>query len=541
MSKIYDGYGNPYTPSRRPETREIAITRIQDRYSTYPSSGLTPERLASIFKQADIGYIQQQAELFEEMEEKDTHLFSVLQTRKQAVTGCSLEVVAASDSAPDKKIAEFVKEAIGWIDNWDDALLDLLDAIGKGFAAPEIMWEIAEGKAWVRELKWRHQKQFTFWDTKINLQYPRLLTDQAPTEGIALPPHKFLIHRYRARSGNTSRAGLLRTCAWMYLFKNYDIKDWIVFAEIYGMPLRVGRYDPGTSKEDREVLIQAVQSLSTDAAAVISKSTEIEFVETAKGSQGNNIYDLLAAFCNKELSKAVLGQTASTEGTPGKLGNETAQDNVRQDLKEADAKALAKTLKMQLVRPLVGFNFGWDTALPDLKLIFEEAEDLQATATTYKTLVEAGFDGIPKSHIHEKFGIPLPKEGEETLQPPATQPSYPFNPSIPQSSNGEQRRIQGLKDQRGRLQYSFKVNNGRPRKDPLDPYIERALEAGAGPMEDLIQPVRDLILNADSFEEIRNGLSSIYPDMDPEEMANLMQRVFALAYLLGSSEVKNGR
>jgi len=37
----------------------------------------------------------------------------------------------------------------------------------------------------------------------------------------------------------------MRVCAWMYLFKNYAVKDWIGFPEVYGMPLRVGKYEPG--------------------------------------------------------------------------------------------------------------------------------------------------------------------------------------------------------------------------------------------------------------------------------------------------------
>ncbi len=49
--------------------------------SSYPSQGLTPERLAAIFREADAGDVRRQAELFEEMEEKDAHLGSVLQTR----------------------------------------------------------------------------------------------------------------------------------------------------------------------------------------------------------------------------------------------------------------------------------------------------------------------------------------------------------------------------------------------------------------------------------------------------------------------------
>ena len=70
------------TQTPRPETREVAVSQVTDKYSEYPSDGLTPVRLAEIFKEADAGDVLRQAELFEEMEEKDPHLFSQLQTRK---------------------------------------------------------------------------------------------------------------------------------------------------------------------------------------------------------------------------------------------------------------------------------------------------------------------------------------------------------------------------------------------------------------------------------------------------------------------------
>ena len=39
----------------------------------------------------------------------------------------------------------------------------------------------------------------------------------------------------------------------MYLFKNYDLKDWVSFAEVYGLPLRLGKYAPGASEADKEI------------------------------------------------------------------------------------------------------------------------------------------------------------------------------------------------------------------------------------------------------------------------------------------------
>ena len=62
----------------------VAIRDVNDKFSSYPSDGLTPVKLARIFKEADAGDPFRQMELFEEMESKDTHLFSQLQTRKLA-------------------------------------------------------------------------------------------------------------------------------------------------------------------------------------------------------------------------------------------------------------------------------------------------------------------------------------------------------------------------------------------------------------------------------------------------------------------------
>lgn len=68
------------TGIEKPVRGMLAVGDVNDKYSTYPSNGLTPRRLARIFRAADGGDVFEQMELFEEMEEKDTHLFSQLQT-----------------------------------------------------------------------------------------------------------------------------------------------------------------------------------------------------------------------------------------------------------------------------------------------------------------------------------------------------------------------------------------------------------------------------------------------------------------------------
>ena len=257
---------------RRPAAVRIAAGDVNDKYSEYPSSGLTPRRLARIFREADEGNVRAQMELFEEMEEKDTHLFSQMQTRKLAVTGLDWEVQPFSEDEVDKEIAEFVDCQLKGIEDFDEVLTDMLDAIGKGISIMEICWTVKDGMDVIGGIEYVHPKKLTWDSVTDELQ---VCTKEFPS-GTALPKNKFVIHKYKAKSGHPSRAGVLRVVSWMYLFKNYDIKDWVAFCEVFGMPLRLGKYDTSASEDDKRQLMEALIRLGTDAAGIGPRSTKNE-------------------------------------------------------------------------------------------------------------------------------------------------------------------------------------------------------------------------------------------------------------------------
>ena len=120
----------------------------------------------------------------------------------------------------------------------------------------------------------------------------------------------------------------------------------------------------------------------------------------------------MADFCNREMSKAVLGQTLTTDttGSTGTYGAASVHAQVRRDLVEADAQALAATLREQLLRPLVGFNFGWDKPVPWFRFRFEEEEDLKTLSEVYRNLAAMGVP-LDMEHVAERFGIPLARAG----------------------------------------------------------------------------------------------------------------------------------
>lgn len=398
------------TKRKKPVLVEHAVIPVYSKYSGYPSNGLTPARLANILKEADSGNLLRQAELFEEMEEKDPHLFSQLQTRKNAVTGLDFEIIEFSEEERDKQIAEFIREELNGLGKIEELFLELLDAVGKGIAIMEILWKLENGSVRIAEIKPKHQKNF-FWDGKDIL---KVRTKESPN-GAELPENKFIIHEYKAKSGHISRGGVLRVVAWMYLFKNYTLKDWISFCEIYGMPLRLGKYSQSASEDDKNALMQALIQIGTDAAGMVPDGTEIEFVEASKTSSAD-VYEKLARYCDEQISKAILGQTLTSD-SGGSHAQSKTHNEVRHDLTAADCKALAATIRQDLIRPLVLFNFGEERRIPYLKFDFEEADDLKETVDIYRTLIcEIGLP-VSREHLYKKFSIPKPEAGEAIVSP----------------------------------------------------------------------------------------------------------------------------
>lgn len=163
MSVLVDQFGRPFPPAKRPETRELGVVSIRDRWSSYPSAGLTPPRLAAIFQAADVGDVYRQAELFEEMEEKDGHLLSVMQTRRLAVLGLEWQVEAASDAPEDAKIADFCREHLEDLE-LDALMTHLLGAVGHGYGAAEILWQ-SGAQALIKGFQLIHPKNLTFVDS----------------------------------------------------------------------------------------------------------------------------------------------------------------------------------------------------------------------------------------------------------------------------------------------------------------------------------------------------------------------------------------
>jgi phage gp29-like protein len=427
MAQILDQYGKPFNPAgmRSKQTDELAMLRsLESERAEHPARRLTPARIHQIFTEAENGDWLALLDLADDMEERDTQIYSEVAKRKNGVIKLDWDVVAPDDaSALEQEQAEQIKAWISAIPQFkQQVVFPLLDGILKGFSAVEMVWKLDARQTLQPQFQAQPQRWFCQSEDRRQIH---LRDTQA--YGVPLRPYNWLIHKHPARSGYVARASLARVLVFPYLFKNYALRDLAEFLEIYGLPLRLGKYASGASDKEKMALLRAVTEIGHNAAGIIPLGMEIEFANAAQGTQVP--FEAMLDRMDAAISKAIVGQTlTSGEGKHGTQALGNVHNEVRLDILAADAELIGETLSNQLIEPLALLNIaGMDAQrLPRFVIEVPEPEDIASLADSLPKLASAGVQ-IGEKWVRHKLRIPDLDAGEQPLK--ATAPKAQANES----------------------------------------------------------------------------------------------------------------
>jgi phage gp29-like protein len=524
--------------------REIAapsVGSVRSIQSGHPAQGMDPFKLGQILRAAEGGDEIAYFELAEEIEEKDLHILSILGTRKRAILALPIEVDAAGDSPEEQADAELVRD---WLDTGvlQLALFDILDAIGKGRSACEIIWKTTSSLWTPAKIKWRDPRHFEY--DRTTGEDLRLRTNEGPKR---LPAAKFIVHEHKAKSGLPIRGGLARALAWGYLFKNYSIKDWVIFLEGYGHPLRLGKYGPNESEANKRILANALTQLGADAWGSIPETMSVEFIDRKAGTAPNDLWRSKAEFWDLQFSKAVLGQTNTTDAQSGGLGSGQANvhNDVRGDIMDADAVLASATITRDVVVPMVILNRGPREKYPRLRIGRPDEVDAQVDIENASQLVAMGVK-IGGNQMRERAGLPAPEEGEEPLRVAATANSpgeragallgtdpsknNPSDPLEPFKSPAA-----GIADQGAT---AAAQDGGERGPDGIDRAIDEALDDWQALVDPMRGPIDELLETSETLEQFRDGLIDALQAMDVGAIQSVLARAGFGSRLLGDVEAR---
>lgn len=419
---------------------------IRDDYSINSSLlALTPAKLVSAMKNAAMGDSSDQYEIFN-IVEQDPQVQSNLGRRRNA---CISDPIVLSpeiqEDANSIRAFELCEELLKGIVNFDEAMFDLTDAIGKGISLCQIVWILEDGLFKPKQLIQWQQKDLQFGDPNgggmQDQDEVRIITDTNRTAGEPLAPRSWIAHVQKTWSVPIPRAALMRSLTWFYLFKHFGWKDWSIFLERVGIPLRVGKYNPGATSDEKSALESAVKNLGRDTGCIMPTIGSIELLETKGG--GSASHQEMIRFANEEISKGVWGNTmASDQGDRGARSAKEAYQTDEQAIIKKDRRNLASTIRRDLLKPIVELNLGQGYPIPNVEIPGTEPENLLDDAQIDKILTREIGVKLPVSYFYQKYNRPEPEEGEESIggvQQSSPMPSPFALPKLPgEEEEGQQ-------------------------------------------------------------------------------------------------------
>lgn len=397
------------------------LAGVRQARADHPSYRLSPLGMAQIMRNSEQVDPSIFFSLCMDIEERETHYRGVLSTRKLQVS--QLEITVEEAKVPDgDKHAEAVRAVV---DNEDFPLhlMDVLDGLGKGISWSEMVWDVSEGQFEIQKIAWRDPRWFRF--NQADLTTGMLLDESGQPQ--PLKPYKWIVHTPKLLSGIPVRNGLTRCAAYGWMLKNFAMKDWAAYLDVFGMPWRLGKYPANATAAEKRALLQAVSNLGSDAAAIVPSAMTIEFPaggSTSAGTGGSPFKEM-ATYFDEQHSKLVLGQTGTTDAVAGgSRGLGAVQNAVRGDIERSDGVQLGATITRDIARAIVDLNFGPQKkgGYPRVRIGRAEEKDLQAFSDAAKTFVPMGVK-IAVRQVRETFGFEEPGKDDEILVAPSPPPA----------------------------------------------------------------------------------------------------------------------
>lgn len=387
------------------------VTRFDQRYTPAAiAHAVSVDEIHNIFRAAENGDPERLFALYRDIILAHAHLQGRFADRKRAVLGDTLNLNPFDKKKAEDTAAVDLLWPVTQHPDWLAACNHLLDAGLYPVAVVEKVFRpsAVAGQAYelARLIPVPHEL--------LDFTTGRLRIKDTDERGRPLStchdadPFRYIVHRGHLLTTPDSWGGPLRSLVFWWLLSTQDREWWGRFLDRYGSPFVIGKYD--TSDDgSRLTLMNAFAYATKVGGLVVSRDTEVEIKQAASADAGM-AFEKFHTICNEEMSKLILGQTLSSDAKSTGMGSgvANAQGDVRQDIRQFDAKLLGATFTTQLATQFLQIN-GKKGRAPIFAWGAVSAAELQSIAGFLTSLPGAGLEvadaGI--EILTERGGIPL--------------------------------------------------------------------------------------------------------------------------------------
>jgi phage gp29-like protein len=301
-------------------------------------------------------------EVYDEML-TDPLIRAALTIKKLGTLAVPWRILPYDESPASRERREFIQYVFAEMTGSPEQILfDAMDALAKGYAVMEKIYVPDEGrfrgKVRLGSVKPKDPALFGFEvDEFLNL---RALTLHLPGEAPRrLPREKFVIYAHNRRYGAPTGESDLKSVYRSWCLKRELIKQWSAHLEKFASPTVLGKFKRGLPEEAQRELLNALQRIQRQSAVVHPDDIEVRLLEG--GSEGRGAYLEAIEYHNREIARAILGGTLTTDDSRKvgslALGKVHLQVLVMQlaGLRRALAE---QVMNEQIIRPLIDINYG---------------------------------------------------------------------------------------------------------------------------------------------------------------------------------------
>lgn len=301
--------------------------------------------------------------------ERDAMIQTALTIKRQAVLVGETRIVPGDASAQARAVADFVEETFERMDGSPRSTLsDAMDAFAHGMSVQELVWEPEGDRIRLRAARPKDPKEFGLKFTEFG-EWVGLVHARPGEPETVLPIDKFVVYRYRCSFDAPKGRSDLEAAYPHFRTKKALTQAWRAHLERFASPTLLARYQRGVPESEQNQLLDALRNLHDRTAVVFPNEVEITALHGRESD--NNAFQDAIEFHNREIARAILGQTLTTD--EGRRVGSLALGKVHLQVLMLQIEALRRELAdsvmtEQVIRPLVEMNFG-DAPVPRFEFV----------------------------------------------------------------------------------------------------------------------------------------------------------------------------
>lgn len=290
---------------------------------------------------------------------KDSMIQTVLTLKKLAILAAPYKVEPSADTESARMKAKFVEEAFSRMEGSPmDVVGQATDAFAKGWSIQELVYTAEGGRILLKAVR---PKDPSLFGQQVD-KFGRVdgLSLRVPGENeVELPREKFVVYTHRRTYAQPKGTSDLDAGHRHWAAKQSLLNAWKLHLEKFAMPTVLGKYQRGLPPEEQNAILSALQDIQNNTAVVYPGEIDVSLLGGEK--QPSTAFQEAIEFHNREIARAVLGQTLTTD--EGRRVGSLALGKVHLQIMLLQINALRRELAEsvmteQVIRPLTELNFG---------------------------------------------------------------------------------------------------------------------------------------------------------------------------------------